>query len=39
VWDGESGVPRYDVRLWNDGQWDDPGIVYVARPSTIEQGG
>jgi hypothetical protein len=35
-----SPAPReYDVRHWNDDQWDDPGIVYVAHPSTIEQDG
>jgi hypothetical protein len=39
VWDGKPGAPRYDVRPWSDGQWDDPGIVDVAHPGTIEQGG
>jgi hypothetical protein len=39
VWDGEAGTKRYAVRHWNDGQWDDPSVVFVAHPSTIEQGG
>ena len=31
VWTGEAGTTRYAVRHWS-GDWDDPGLTYVARP-------
>jgi hypothetical protein len=38
VWDGEAGTKRYRVDHWDAGQWDNPGVAFVARPGTIEQG-
>jgi hypothetical protein len=38
VWDGESGTKRYAIRHWDE-TWDNPGLVHVAHPSTIKQGG
>jgi len=36
--DGESGAPRFAIRYWSGQNWDEPNLVHIAHPGTIEQG-
>jgi hypothetical protein len=39
IWDGNSGTPAFAIRHWAGRYWDEPNLVRIAHPSTIEQGG